>query len=414
MNNSPFILNNLFRGKDMSIGHILKLIRTNNGLNQKQMAERLEISQNYLSLIESEKRQPSPDLYESIADSLEVSKDALIFAASEAPEELNKKDREDFLRLQNNIIALLVFQLTGNLKKLLRLYRKTKLNINTKKHLALRLGFPIEELEEVAKKAEDLYRFKEERKDSGGIRLISAPKPRLKRIQKSIHRLLQEIEISPAAHGGVIGRSNLTNAREHCGKKYLLTLDFKNFFPNISHYIVYKLFHKDLGCAPPVASLLTRLTTVKRQVPQGGPMSTDIANLVLRDMDLRVKRLMKQNGISYSRFVDDIAISGNEIPGSLIKKLLHIISQSGFELNPQKGFLRDGHLYDETQPKLVTGLSVHRKKPNVPREKRRQVRSEEFILTKHLLKDINEEDYLIKYRKIRGKLSYIDYINKNR
>lgn len=102
----------------MSLGHVLKLIRTNRGMNQKQMADLLGISQNYLSLIESEKKQPSVDRISEMANSLKVSSDALIFAASDAPNELSAKDIKDYKRLQNNIISLLLFELTGELKKI--------------------------------------------------------------------------------------------------------------------------------------------------------------------------------------------------------------------------------------------------------------------------------------------------------
>jgi transcriptional regulator with XRE-family HTH domain len=100
----------------MSLGHVLKLIRTKKGFNQKQMADMLGISQNYLSLIESEKKQPSSDRIAEMAKCLNISTDTLVFAASDVPEELNPKDRKDFQCLQNNIISLLLFELTGELK----------------------------------------------------------------------------------------------------------------------------------------------------------------------------------------------------------------------------------------------------------------------------------------------------------
>jgi transcriptional regulator with XRE-family HTH domain len=102
----------------MSLGHVLKLVRTNKGFNQKEMAELLGISQNYLSLIESEKKKPSIDRISDMAKNLKVSSDALIFASSDVPSELSLKDQKDYKRLQNNIISLLLFDLTGELKKI--------------------------------------------------------------------------------------------------------------------------------------------------------------------------------------------------------------------------------------------------------------------------------------------------------
>lgn len=102
----------------MSLGHVLKLIRTHNRLNQKQMSELLGISQNYLSLIESDKKRPSPERIYEMSKRLKVSNDALLFAASDVPNELNSKDQKDYKRLQNNIISLLLFELTGELEEI--------------------------------------------------------------------------------------------------------------------------------------------------------------------------------------------------------------------------------------------------------------------------------------------------------
>lgn len=102
----------------MNLGHLLKLIRTHRGMNQKQMAELLGISQNYLSLIESNKKIPRTELVSEFSKSLNISNDALIFASSDIPSELSSKDQRDFKRLQNNIISLLLFDMTGELKEI--------------------------------------------------------------------------------------------------------------------------------------------------------------------------------------------------------------------------------------------------------------------------------------------------------
>lgn len=43
----------------MTLGNAIKLIRTARGITQRDLASKLEISANYLSLIESDKREPS-------------------------------------------------------------------------------------------------------------------------------------------------------------------------------------------------------------------------------------------------------------------------------------------------------------------------------------------------------------------
>jgi transcriptional regulator with XRE-family HTH domain len=100
----------------MKIGNVLKLLRTSIGSTQSQMADMLGISQNYLSLIEQNKKMPSNESIKSFASSLRISEDALKFIGSEVPAELSEKDSNDFQRLQQNILSLLIFQLSGELK----------------------------------------------------------------------------------------------------------------------------------------------------------------------------------------------------------------------------------------------------------------------------------------------------------
>jgi len=100
----------------MKIGNVLKLLRTSIGSTQSQMADMLGISQNYLSLIEQNKKTPSNESIKNFASSLKISEDALKFIGSDVPAELDEKDSNDFQRLQQNILSLLIFQISGELK----------------------------------------------------------------------------------------------------------------------------------------------------------------------------------------------------------------------------------------------------------------------------------------------------------
>lgn len=101
----------------MNLGYVLKLIRTSKGMSQREMADLLGISQNYLSLIESNKKFPSPEKIADFAKSLNVSEHALVFASSGVPEELSAEDQKQFRKLQQNILTLLLFELRGRLVK---------------------------------------------------------------------------------------------------------------------------------------------------------------------------------------------------------------------------------------------------------------------------------------------------------
>ena len=73
------------------------------------------------------------------------------------------------------------------------------------------------------------------RKKHGGYREITAPKVGLRGILNALNILLQTYdEPTPWAFGFVCGRSVVDNARPHVGKRYILNLDLKDFFPTIT------------------------------------------------------------------------------------------------------------------------------------------------------------------------------------
>ncbi|MEX8510378.1 MAG: helix-turn-helix domain-containing protein [Leptothrix ochracea] len=82
----------------MNIGHALKLTRSAKGLSLETLAERAELSQSYLSMIESGKREPTLSSIQKIATALGVPTPILIFLAADKGE-LEGIDPETFQRL---------------------------------------------------------------------------------------------------------------------------------------------------------------------------------------------------------------------------------------------------------------------------------------------------------------------------
>ena len=105
------------------------------------------------------------------------------------------------------------------------------------------------------------YRYRWVAKPSGSLRLIEAPKPRLKRLQR---RLLDEIlvHIPPheAAHGFRPGRSVMSFVAPHVGRTVVLKMDLRDFFVSITSARVMAIFIT-AGYPEPVARLLTGLCT---------------------------------------------------------------------------------------------------------------------------------------------------------
>ena len=291
--------------------------------------------------------------------------------------------------------------------KVPKAYSKEHLCISSLKHLSYRLGFPEQLLEEVADKLEEYYKFILIQKPNGGVREISIISQPLKKIQSAIHRLLTELYLPEYVHGGVKEKNNYSNAKVHCKKNFILKLDLEKYFPSISNSRVYGLFLHELKCSQDVARLLTKLCTIKAQVPQGASTSTDIANLVFRKTDCRLKGLATKFGLEYTRFVDDLTFSGQNIPCRFINIVKSIVSDSGFRLNNSKEKLRGKH-----QPQVITGLVVKFKKPRVPRKKKREWRKDKYKFEKFGLATFSDEDRSKKELQLEGWSNYLNCIEK--
>jgi len=94
----------------MYIGKILRLIRTNKGIRQGEMATILGISQNFLSLVESNKKNLSPDKIEEISKKLNISKEALLISASNTPSELTEEQANKFKTIQRNLLSMILLE----------------------------------------------------------------------------------------------------------------------------------------------------------------------------------------------------------------------------------------------------------------------------------------------------------------
>lgn len=87
-----------------TIGDILRIFRATKNISQKELAENLNISTNFLSQLENNKKNISLTKINDIANYLGVSKDLLILTASTPPPELNKKKQSEFIEMQQNLM----------------------------------------------------------------------------------------------------------------------------------------------------------------------------------------------------------------------------------------------------------------------------------------------------------------------
>ena len=237
--------------------------------------------------------------------------------------------------------------------------------------------------------ADQHYTFRLHPKRRGGWRLLEVPHGHLLGLQRKVLAgLLDQVPVHEAACAFVKDRSVLDHARVHCAQPVLMKFDLQDFFSAVPASRVHALF-ATLGYTDEVARLLTALCTVatpepvlarwqaegglswpQRQrlrephLPQGAPTSPALANRCAFGLDLRLDGLAHALGGRYSRYADDLVLSGpkNLSPAMarVRARVSGIVAEEGFSLNRSKTRLVCGG------QKQVCGLVVNQH-PNLQR-----------------------------------------------
>jgi RNA-directed DNA polymerase len=208
-------------------------------------------------------------------------------------------------------------------------------------------------------------------KRRGGVRLLEAPKPRLRDMQRRMLReILDAIPPHDAAHGFRRGRDARSHAALHEGQAVVLRLDLEDFFLSVSLTRVVAMF-RAAGYADDVAHLLGRLCTHRTNascplpvlgaypteadlrarrnaerlartlhLPQGAPTSPAVANLCAYRLDVRMEAAAAAVGATYSRYADDLVFSGGEDFAARAHRFAPfvggVVLEEGFRVNHRK------------------------------------------------------------------------------
>jgi len=219
------------------------------------------------------------------------------------------------------------------------------------------------------------YFYRRLTKSNGTVRLIEAPKTRLKRIQREIlESILDRIPTHPAVHGFVKGRSIRTFATPHAGQRTVLRMDLQDFFPTFSGPRI-QTFFRIAGYPEPVADLLGGLCTTaaprtiapsdiyrRPHLPQGAPTSPALANICCYRLDCRLTGLAQASGAQYTRYADDLAFSGDIDFTRFKDHAAAIALDEGFSVN-----FRKTRIMRQGVRQRLAGL-VTNQRLNVPRD----------------------------------------------
>jgi len=217
------------------------------------------------------------------------------------------------------------------------------------------------------------YRYGWHTREQSPARVIERPKSELKRVQRLVlHEILDAIPAHDAAHGFRRGRSVVTHAAAHSGRHVVLRFDLEQFFASVFGGRVYATF-RGAGYPEAVAHALTGLcvNVVPRaewnavpkprdsrllaaharlglrlatpHLPQGAPTSPALASLTAFGLDRRLAALAASYDATYTRYADDLAISGGRglirAAPALRRLVDEIVRGEGFRVNDRKSQL---------------------------------------------------------------------------
>lgn len=288
-------------------------------------------------------------------------------------------------------------------------------------HLAQQAGVEYGMLRNVAKRSPNegyrTFRIRKRPAHTGErrYRVIAIPSANLMRVQRWI---TQAILSKAAAHSASVafskGDTLVAAASPHCGSKWLIKMDVRNFFESINEIAAYRVF-RSLGYQPLISLEMARLCTrlagfstrrstdrwrvkfwrgrgyrwseieayqvltggwspLQGHLPQGAPTSPMLANLAMHGFDAKATEIARSHRMTYTRYADDLTLSINGAfskaeCGKVIGKIYRLMGSVGLSPN-----LTKTRVSPPGARKIVLGLLVDGDRPRLSREFRALMR----------------------------------------
>lgn len=271
--------------------------------------------------------------------------------------------------------------------------------------------------------------FKIPKKRKGQWRIIEAPNEELKAKQhESLERLQYLLFVSPFAHAFTHNKSIVSMAAGHVKQPFIIATDFNDFFPSIKEENLKKELYAIVRKRCLKFGLKKNVTKDKRvlkdyneileeifkelevhlydfgdgkglRLPQGAPASPFLSNVFLHNFDWNAAEKAAELGIVYTRYADDIVISGDndkELWKFQKAYLNPYLGRLGLTINKKKTKFMPNY-----KRQRVCGIIVN-EKLNIPRRWRDRLRAELYQQkdNKELRKDT------------KGRLAFMDMVYK--
>lgn len=260
-------------------------------------------------------------------------------------------------------------------------------------------------ISDIANTANERYNKFSLAKENRKSRVIYQPQKELKLLQRVLHDdFLRKIPLHSSGTAYREGASTYKNAHLHKDNRYLLRLDFVDFFKSInSNDILLFLKEKSKFLHPNWSEedneLLLKIVCYKGRLTMGSVTAPVLSNLVCCYLDDRISDLCSANGIIYSRYSDDMYFSTNKdnVLLSITPSIINIVRNIPYPKHLIINSTKTKHS-SKKRKMSVTGLIItNDNKISLGRDKKREIRS---LVYKWDSLDINKKKYL------QGYLSY--------
>ncbi len=249
-------------------------------------------------------------------------------------------------------------------------------------------------------------------KKSGGSRNIVHPSKELKEFQRYIvSTVFDKFPIHDSVYSYQEGKNVKQMATKHLNARFLLRIDFKDFFPSIKGEHIRLFLKNNMHFLDTIINdydmtLINLLVCKSNKLTIGAPSSPAISNVILYDLDTFLFDICNKSDITYTRYADDLYFSTTH-PDRL-KTILPLLKQYLKTYFIRLVINEDKNIYtSKKRRQQITGLTLTTdKKLSIGRKKKRYIKSLIFKYSQQ--KTTSEETNYLK-----GYMSYLYSIEPN-
>lgn len=241
-----------------------------------------------------------------------------------------------------------------------------------------------------------------------GKRIILAPCEKLKQAQRFFKTAINWVY--------PLEMNTFNAAKIHCGKKYVLKMDIKDFYGSVPYPFIEQVVKnvcKRIKNAD--INYYLMITTVDDKLPTGAPTSAHVANACFSPVDKRIKNYANMLGVNYSRYMDDLTFSCDDkyLLNLIEKYVARTLINFGYKLNERKT-----KYISENKQQNVLGVVVNNKEVRLPKKLRKKLRA--ALHNYSIFKSSGAKQIDLKYRtwseqsiaRLKGYLAYTKQVDE--